>query len=154
MPIATVFLLVLILASETTTFGEYPTMAECQAELEPLIELHKFHCIEVRADDPDRPGFVNGPSIGVWYGLTDELNEKAWRGLWRHSQLDLWRSIFARQSDEDSKPVVQLGRKQIYDRIPPDDPYALRPPSMPGFAEPCYPDCATKGEIHPQEAPD
>src|SRR6476659_3676151 len=67
-----VFLYLLVsTASEPVTFGQYTTMADCQAD----------------------PGWVNGPSAGVWYGMIEEFNEKARRGLRRHRQIDLWRLL-------------------------------------------------------------
>jgi hypothetical protein len=90
------YLLVSIANAEPVTFGEYKTMSECKADLAPLLDAGaKFKCMKVPASAtyPEYPGWVNGPSAGVWYYLTDDFNDKARRGLWRHSQLDLWRVI-------------------------------------------------------------
>jgi hypothetical protein len=105
----TIFLLVLFLGAQMAydqypapvAFDEYPTLTECQAALKPLIGTG-FNCIELpeTAEFPDRPGWVNGPSAGVWYHLMDnEFNERARRGLWPYSQTDLYRRMMAREAN-------------------------------------------------------
>jgi hypothetical protein len=107
LPSPAVFLLVSTLAGKPeTTFGEYSTMEECRMDLAPLSD--RFACIELSESSPARPGWVNGPSAGVWVPLTEEFNEKARRGLWRHRQIDLWRTIMAQDDSTSIKDQARI----------------------------------------------
>ena len=111
-------------------FGQYQTEAECQDELKPLKDANANQPWACLTGDrvpsiPEEAGWVNGPLPGSWDSLGDDFNEKARRGLWRHSRLDYWRVAMADSllSDKDPpRPGIPMPPKKIiYDRILPEE---------------------------------
>ena len=60
------FLVILIAGMPNAAFDYYPTKAECELRLAPLIERspNKFACVYMDENSPDYHSFVNGPSVG------------------------------------------------------------------------------------------